>query len=244
MSHNLKKKFPWPAVYSHSLLLSRSYKPCKEKRTVFAKRERISLLACLNKKKHKKVGSVNFPASNVCIASKVNPWSSSSLFLYVCAECVHQAVSQAGASLRAALDEERRKYQGLLREFTRLEQRYDNLREMSLLTEVHNYTYRHTKYYFGLKLHLGCWWYFFLLPHNSTPRATEGLTPPRVWAWSLSLPAPLCCHPSLSTHSHPSHLPSLPRRRSAGSVWRLPRWRGEPQCGAWKRQWWESVGVE
>ena len=52
-------------------------------------------------------------------------------------------MSQASASLRAELDEERRKYQGLLRDFTRLEQRYDNLREMSLLTEVHNYTYRH-----------------------------------------------------------------------------------------------------
>uniref|UniRef100_A0A7N9B243 Methyl-CpG binding domain protein 3b n=1 Tax=Mastacembelus armatus TaxID=205130 RepID=A0A7N9B243_9TELE len=51
-------------------------------------------------------------------------------------ECVHEAVSQASAALRAELDEERRKYQGLLREFTRLEQRYDNLREMSLLTEV------------------------------------------------------------------------------------------------------------
>ncbi|KAI9547696.1 hypothetical protein NQZ68_014962 [Dissostichus eleginoides] len=50
-------------------------------------------------------------------------------------ECVQQAVSQASASLRAELDEERRKYQGLLRDFTRLEQRYDNLREMSLLTE-------------------------------------------------------------------------------------------------------------
>ncbi|XP_037626666.1 unconventional myosin-Vb [Sebastes umbrosus] len=50
-------------------------------------------------------------------------------------ECVHQAVSQASAALRAEVDEERRKYQGLLREFTRLEQRYDNLREMSLLTE-------------------------------------------------------------------------------------------------------------
>lgn len=52
------------------------------------------------------------------------------------AECVQQAVSQETAALRADLDEERRKYQGLLREFTRLEQRYDNLREMSLLTEV------------------------------------------------------------------------------------------------------------
>uniref|UniRef100_A0A671WM53 Methyl-CpG binding domain protein 3b n=1 Tax=Sparus aurata TaxID=8175 RepID=A0A671WM53_SPAAU len=53
-----------------------------------------------------------------------------------------QAVSQASAALGAALDEERRKYQGLLRDFTRLEQRYDNLREMSLLTEVdtHNHT--------------------------------------------------------------------------------------------------------
>ncbi|KAK5931018.1 hypothetical protein CgunFtcFv8_027206 [Champsocephalus gunnari] len=50
-------------------------------------------------------------------------------------ECVQQAVSQASASLGAELDEERRKYQGLLRDFTRLEQRYDNLREMSLLTE-------------------------------------------------------------------------------------------------------------
>ncbi|XP_069551046.1 unconventional myosin-Va [Brachyistius frenatus] len=50
-------------------------------------------------------------------------------------ESVHRAVSQASAALRAELDEERRKYQGLLREFTRLEQRYDNLREMSLLTE-------------------------------------------------------------------------------------------------------------
>lgn len=65
-------------------------------------------------------------------------------FLCVCAECVQKAVSQASAALRAELDEERRKYQGLLREFTRLEQRYDNLREMSLLTEVHNSTHRRT----------------------------------------------------------------------------------------------------
>ena len=54
----------------------------------------------------------------------------------LCAECVRQAVSRAGAELRAELEEERRKYQGQLREFTRLEQRYDNLREMSQLTEV------------------------------------------------------------------------------------------------------------
>ncbi|CAL8308765.1 unnamed protein product [Lota lota] len=50
-------------------------------------------------------------------------------------ECVRQAVSRSGGELRAELDEERRKYQGLLREFNRLEQRYDNLREMSQLTE-------------------------------------------------------------------------------------------------------------
>ncbi|KAL6107737.1 uncharacterized protein ACO6RY_18448 [Pungitius sinensis] len=50
-------------------------------------------------------------------------------------ECVRQAVTQESVALRTELDEERRKYQGLLREFTRLEQRYDNLREMSLLTE-------------------------------------------------------------------------------------------------------------
>lgn len=53
-------------------------------------------------------------------------------------------MSQESAALRAELDEERRKYQGLLREFSRLEQRYDNLREMSLLTEVHNLTHEQT----------------------------------------------------------------------------------------------------
>ncbi|KAJ7993038.1 hypothetical protein DPEC_G00268290 [Dallia pectoralis] len=46
-----------------------------------------------------------------------------------------ECVAQEGKALTAGLDEERRKYQGLLREFTRLEQRYDNLREMSILTE-------------------------------------------------------------------------------------------------------------
>uniref|UniRef100_A0A665WQV8 Methyl-CpG binding domain protein 3b n=1 Tax=Echeneis naucrates TaxID=173247 RepID=A0A665WQV8_ECHNA len=53
-------------------------------------------------------------------------------------EFINQALNKASTALREELDEERRKYQGLLREFTRLEQRYDNLREMSLLTEVHN----------------------------------------------------------------------------------------------------------
>lgn len=45
-------------------------------------------------------------------------------------------MSQRSTALRTELDEERRKYQGLLREFTRLEQRYDNLREMNQLAEV------------------------------------------------------------------------------------------------------------
>ncbi|XP_029562825.1 unconventional myosin-Vb [Salmo trutta] len=58
-------------------------------------------------------------------------------------ECVVQAVTQEGKALTAELDEERRKYQGLLREFTRLEQRYENLREMSMLTE-HSKGYRRT----------------------------------------------------------------------------------------------------
>ncbi|XP_063058130.1 unconventional myosin-Va [Engraulis encrasicolus] len=51
------------------------------------------------------------------------------------ADCMQRAVSQAGADVQAELEEERRRYQGLLREFTRLEQRYDNLRDMSLLSE-------------------------------------------------------------------------------------------------------------
>uniref|UniRef100_A0A669E6T8 Methyl-CpG binding domain protein 3b n=1 Tax=Oreochromis niloticus TaxID=8128 RepID=A0A669E6T8_ORENI len=57
---------------------------------------------------------------------------------------VRNAVSQVTSALRAEVDEERRKYQGLLREFTRLEQRYDNLREMSLLTEVISWLQRET----------------------------------------------------------------------------------------------------
>lgn len=48
-------------------------------------------------------------------------------------ESRQQSVSQAGAAVQAELEEERRRYQGLLREFTRLEQRYDNLRDMSML---------------------------------------------------------------------------------------------------------------
>uniref|UniRef100_A0AAY4CWJ7 Methyl-CpG binding domain protein 3b n=1 Tax=Denticeps clupeoides TaxID=299321 RepID=A0AAY4CWJ7_9TELE len=51
-------------------------------------------------------------------------------------ERMAQAISNAGASMKAELEEERRRYQGLLREFTRLEQRYENLRDMSALAEV------------------------------------------------------------------------------------------------------------
>ncbi|XP_061682257.1 unconventional myosin-Vb [Syngnathoides biaculeatus] len=48
---------------------------------------------------------------------------------------VQKAVAEATVALRAEVDEERRKHQGLLREFTRLEQRCDNLSEMSQLSE-------------------------------------------------------------------------------------------------------------
>lgn len=53
--------------------------------------------------------------------------------LYV-SENHQQTVDKADASVRAELEEERRRYQSLLREFTRLEQRYDNLRDMSVFT--------------------------------------------------------------------------------------------------------------
>ncbi|XP_036441901.1 unconventional myosin-Vb isoform X2 [Colossoma macropomum] len=48
-------------------------------------------------------------------------------------ESRQQTEVQAAAVVQAELEEERRRYQGLLREFTRLEQRYDNLRDMSML---------------------------------------------------------------------------------------------------------------
>ncbi|XP_051979508.1 unconventional myosin-Vb [Xyrauchen texanus] len=49
-------------------------------------------------------------------------------------ESHQQCMDHADASVRAELEEERRRYQSLLREFTRLEQRYDNLRDMSMFT--------------------------------------------------------------------------------------------------------------
>uniref|UniRef100_A0A671WPG4 Methyl-CpG binding domain protein 3b n=1 Tax=Sparus aurata TaxID=8175 RepID=A0A671WPG4_SPAAU len=98
-------------------------------------------------------------------------------------KCVNQAVSQASAALGAALDEERRKYQGLLRDFTRLEQRYDNLREMSLLTEVdthnhtttqtlthtHTHTHLQTKYLCPYLNHV---FSFLVLPSAFSPETT------------------------------------------------------------------------
>ncbi|XP_076880577.1 unconventional myosin-Va [Brachyhypopomus gauderio] len=48
-------------------------------------------------------------------------------------ESRQQAASRAQTAVQAELEEERRRYQGLLREFTRLEQRYDNLKDMSTL---------------------------------------------------------------------------------------------------------------
>ncbi|XP_060797434.1 unconventional myosin-Va [Neoarius graeffei] len=55
-------------------------------------------------------------------------------------ESRQQSVSQAGAAVQAELEEERRRYQGLLREFTRLEQRYDNLRDMSMLSTAERWS--------------------------------------------------------------------------------------------------------
>ncbi|XP_053369794.1 unconventional myosin-Vb [Clarias gariepinus] len=54
-------------------------------------------------------------------------------------ESRQQLVLQAGAAEQAELEEERRRYQSLLREFTRLEQRYDNLRDMSMLSTAEHW---------------------------------------------------------------------------------------------------------
>uniref|UniRef100_A0A7N8YGS1 Methyl-CpG binding domain protein 3b n=1 Tax=Mastacembelus armatus TaxID=205130 RepID=A0A7N8YGS1_9TELE len=95
-------------------------------------------------------------------------------------ECVHEAVSQASAALRAELDEERRKYQGLLREFTRLEQRYDNLREMSLLTEVQ--PHRRTDSTQSLSLEP--------LSPSPTPLSPQSLTPLSISPFPSGFPSP------------------------------------------------------
>ncbi|XP_008275708.1 unconventional myosin-Vb [Stegastes partitus] len=96
-------------------------------------------------------------------------------------EHVHQAVSQASAALRAELDEERRKYQGLLREFTRLEQRYDNLREMSLLTER---TKGHRRNDSSQSLSLEA-----LCP-SPTPLSPQSLTPLSLSPFPSAFPSP------------------------------------------------------
>ncbi|XP_068581992.1 unconventional myosin-Va [Cebidichthys violaceus] len=94
-------------------------------------------------------------------------------------ECVHQAVSQASAALRAELDEERRKYQGLLRDFTRLEQRYDNLREMSLLTE-RTKGHRRTDSTQSLSFE----------PSSPTPLSPQSLTPLSLSPFPSAFPYP------------------------------------------------------
>uniref|UniRef100_A0A7N8X9B5 Methyl-CpG binding domain protein 3b n=1 Tax=Mastacembelus armatus TaxID=205130 RepID=A0A7N8X9B5_9TELE len=85
------------------------------------------------------------------------------------------------AALRAELDEERRKYQGLLREFTRLEQRYDNLREMSLLTEVQPPNF----------------FFLFMTAHQKPQK--DRLHPESELGASVSL-----SHPAVTAVSHPT----------------------------------------
>uniref|UniRef100_A0A6Q2YXS4 Methyl-CpG binding domain protein 3b n=1 Tax=Esox lucius TaxID=8010 RepID=A0A6Q2YXS4_ESOLU len=68
--------------------------------------------------------------------TQVRPWIHVVVSSLRAPGCSEECAAQQDKTLTAELDEERRKYQGLLREFTRLEQRYDNLREMSMLTEV------------------------------------------------------------------------------------------------------------
>ncbi|MFT7798757.1 unconventional myosin-Vb-like [Arapaima gigas] len=50
-------------------------------------------------------------------------------------ERVARCVAKAEEGVRQELEEERRRYQGLLRDFSRLEQRYENLHEMNALME-------------------------------------------------------------------------------------------------------------
>ncbi|XP_034035082.1 unconventional myosin-Vb [Thalassophryne amazonica] len=69
-------------------------------------------------------------------------------------EFVRQAVTLANAALMAELEEERRKHQGALRDLTRSEQRYDNLREMTLLSEQHFKGHRRTDSTQSLSLEL------------------------------------------------------------------------------------------
>ncbi|XP_029938954.1 unconventional myosin-Va [Salarias fasciatus] len=96
-------------------------------------------------------------------------------------ESVNQAVSREIADLQAELDEERRKYQGLLREFTRLEQRYDNLREMSLLTE-RNKGHKRTDSSQSLS--------FEPISPSPTPLSPQSPTPQSLSPFPSSFPSP------------------------------------------------------
>lgn len=59
----------------------------------------------------------------------------------VCVAGKGGSLSQKEASLQSELDEERLRYQNLLKEFSRLEQRYDNLQEEATYAKV-----RHTRF--------------------------------------------------------------------------------------------------
>uniref|UniRef100_A0A672IWT3 Methyl-CpG binding domain protein 3b n=1 Tax=Salarias fasciatus TaxID=181472 RepID=A0A672IWT3_SALFA len=96
-------------------------------------------------------------------------------------QSVNQAVSREIADLQAELDEERRKYQGLLREFTRLEQRYDNLREMSLLTE-RNKGHKRTDSSQSLS--------FEPISPSPTPLSPQSPTPQSLSPFPSSFPSP------------------------------------------------------
>ncbi|XP_041862212.1 unconventional myosin-Vb [Melanotaenia boesemani] len=96
-------------------------------------------------------------------------------------ECVRKAVLQASAALQAELDQEKTKYQGLLREFTRLEQRYDNLREMSLFTE-HTKGHRRNDSSQSLSLEP--------LSPSPTPLSPQSLGPFTASPFTSALPSP------------------------------------------------------
>ncbi|MEQ2298382.1 hypothetical protein AMECASPLE_004688, partial [Ameca splendens] len=96
-------------------------------------------------------------------------------------ECVQKAVLQASAALQSELDDEKMKYQGLLRELSRLEQRYDNLKEMNLLTE-HARGHRRTDSAQSLSLEP--------LSPSSTPLSPQSLTPLSVSPFTSAFPSP------------------------------------------------------
>lgn len=58
------------------------------------------------------------------------------MFAYVAGK--ERSVSQKEVELQTELNEERLRYQNLLKEFSRLEQRYDNLQEEATYAKVGN----------------------------------------------------------------------------------------------------------